>query len=51
MEKRVNPFPNDKCFYSSKLRDYAKDNFKFNENDRNFSKPVENTVVKGEIAC
>ena len=29
---------------------FADDNFKFEENDINFSKRVENTVGKGEIA-
>ena len=29
----------------------ADDNFKFDENGRKFSKWVENTVGKGEIAC
>ena len=34
----------------SKLKDFADNNFNFDENDRKFSKPVENTVGKGEIA-
>ena len=34
----------------SKLKDFADNNFHFDENDRKFSKPVENTVGKGEIA-
>ena len=33
-----------------KLKEFADDNFKFDENSRNFSKRVENTVGKGEIA-
>ena len=36
---------------SSKLKEFADDNFKFDENGRKFSKQVENTVGKGEIAC
>ena len=32
------------------LKDSVNDNFKFNENGRKFSKQVENTVGKGEIA-
>ena len=36
---------------SSKLKEFADDNFKFDENDRKFSKRVENTVGKGGIAC
>ena len=35
---------------SSKLKMFADDNFKFDENGRKFSKRVENTVGKGEIA-
>ena len=33
------------------LKEFADDNFKFDENYRKFSKWVENTVGKGEIAC
>ena len=39
----VNPFPNDKILDSSKLKDFAEDNFKFDENGITFSKWVENT--------
>ena len=46
---KVNPFPNNKD--SSKLREFADNNSKFGENGRKFSKQVENTVGKGEIAC
>ena len=35
---------------SSKLKKFAADNFKFDENGRKLSKPVENTAGKGEIA-
>ena len=35
---------------SSKLKEFADDNFKSDENGRNLSKWVENTVGKGEIA-
>ena len=45
-----NPFPNDKIEDSSKLEEFADNNFIFYENGRDFSKPVENTVGKGEIA-
>ena len=31
-------------------KEFADKNFKFDENDRKFSKSVENTVEKGEIA-
>ena len=36
--------------YSSKLKEFADDNFKFDENGTKLSKQVENTVGKGEIA-
>ena len=36
---------------SSKLKEFADDNFKFDENGRKLSKLVQNTVGKGEIAC
>ena len=32
------------------MKDFADDNFKFDENGRKLSKPVENTEGKGEIA-
>ena len=35
---------------SCKLKDFSDDNFKFDENGRKLSKPVESTVGKGEIA-
>ena len=35
---------------SSKLKEFADDDFKFYENDKKYSKGVENTVGKGEIA-
>ena len=35
---------------TSKLKEFADDNFRFDENGRKLSKPVENTVGKGEIA-
>ena len=46
--KVPNLFPNDKD--SCKLKEFADDNFQFDESDRKFSKRVENTVGKGEIA-
>ena len=36
--------------HSSKLKEFADDNFKFDKNGRKLSKQVENTVGKGEIA-
>ena len=44
------PFPKRQILDSSKLKEFADDNFKFDENGRQFLKQVENTVVKGEIA-
>ena len=44
------PLPDDEILDSSKLKDFADDNFKFDENGRKLSKQVENTVGKGEIA-
>ena len=35
---------------SSKLKEFANDNFQFNENGREFCKKLEKTVGKGEIA-
>ena len=46
----INPLPDDKILDWSKLKQFADNNFKFDENSRKFSKPVENTVGKGEIA-
>ena len=45
------PFPKKQILDSFKLKEFADDNFKFDENDRKFSRRVENTVGKGEIAC
>ena len=36
---------------SSKLKEFADDNFQLNENGRKLSKHVENTEEKREIAC
>ena len=45
-----NPFPNDKILDSTKLKEFADDNFKSDENGRKFFKQLENTVGKGDIA-
>ena len=37
--------------YSSKLKEFTDDNFKFDENGVKFSERVENTVETEEIAC
>ena len=47
---KVLPFPKRQTLDSSKLRHFADDNFKFDENGRKLSKCVENTVGKGENA-
>ena len=46
-----NPLPDDKILDRSNLKQFADDNFKFDENGRKLSKQVENTVGRGEIAC
>ena len=51
MCKSFNPLPDDKSLDWSKLKQSADDNFEFDVNSKNFSKLVENTVRKGEIAC
>ena len=45
----IYPFPKRQILDSSKLKDFADDNFKFDNNGRNYIKRVENTVGKGEI--
>ena len=45
------PFPKQQILDSSELKEFVDNNFKFDENGRNFSRRVENTVGKGEIAC
>ena len=42
--------PKRQILDSSKLKEFADDNFKFDDNGRESSKSVENTVGKGEIA-
>ena len=43
-------FPKRQILDYYKLKEFADDNFKFDINGRKFSKGVENTVGKGEIA-
>ena len=45
------PFPKRQNFDSSKLKEFAGNNLKLNKNSREFSRRVENTAGKGEIAC
>ena len=47
----VQLFPKRQILDTSKLKDFAVDNFRFDEIGRNFFKKVENTVGKGELAC
>ena len=49
-ETNFNPLPDDKILDRSKLKQSADDNFKFDENSRKFSKRVENSGGKREIA-
>ena len=46
----LNPLPDDNFLDSSKLKEFADDNFKFDVKGRNLSQWVENTLGKGEIA-
>ena len=50
MLQKINPFPKDKFLDTSKLKEFADDNFKFDENGRKFFKQVENTVGKGQFS-
>ena len=49
--KLFRPFPKRQNLDSSKLKEFADDNLKFDENGRKFSKLVENTGGKREMAC
>ena len=44
-------FPKRQILDASKLKEFADENFKFDENGRKFSKRVKNTVGKGKISC
>ena len=46
----IYPFPKRQILDSSKLKGFADNNLKFDKNGRKFSKWVENTAGKGEIA-
>ena len=43
------PFPKQRISKSSKLKEFADDMFKFDENSEKLSKRVENSVGNGEI--
>ena len=45
----IDPFPNYKCRLQT-LKEFADDNLIFDEIGKKFSKRVENTLGKGEIA-
>ena len=45
------PITRRQILESSKLKEFADDNFRFYVNARKLSRRVENTVGKGEIAC
>ena len=44
------PLPKQQILDSSKLKEFADDNSKFDENGRKFFKRLENSVGEGEIA-
>ena len=44
------PFPKRQVLDSSKLKEFAENHFKLDENEGKFSKMIENTTGKGEIA-
>ena len=48
--KSFQPITRQQILDSSKLKEFADDNFKFDENGSKLSKQVENMVGKGEIA-
>ena len=45
------PFPKRQILDSSKLKEFADDNLKFDKHGLKLSKSLENPVGKGEIAC
>ena len=47
---RHKPITRQQILDSSTLKEFADDNFKFDENGKKLSKWLENTVGKGEIA-
>ena len=49
-QEEYQPFPEKQILDSSKLKQFADDNLYFNVYGEKFSKGVENTVGKGEIA-
>ena len=49
LEQKFETFPKRQILDSSKLKEFADDICKFDENGSKFSKRIENTVGKGEI--
>ena len=47
----IQPFPKQQILDSSKLKEFANENFEFGENARKFSRRAEDIVGKEEIAC
>ena len=50
MDCMYSPFPKGQILQASKLKEFADNNFEFDENGVKFSKQVESIVEKGEIA-
>ena len=50
MKNLFKPITRRQILDSSKMKEFADDNFKFDKNGRKFSTRVENIVGKGEIA-
>ena len=50
LSHRIKPCPKRQILESSKVKQFADDNFEFDENGSKFAEQVENTVGKGEIA-
>ena len=46
----LEPFPTRQILLSSQLKEFTDKNFEFDKNGGKFSKWIENTVGKGEIA-
>ena len=49
MGSEFNPFPNDKILESSKLEEFADNNFKFDDIGRKFAKQIETLCEKEKL--
>ena len=47
--EKGSPFPKQKILDSSKLKEFADDNLKFDKHGYKLSKPLENSVGKGKL--